>query len=82
MASAHSEAPSSAQVIDLMDALRASLASKGAKTAAKAAPKAAPAAEEAAVPAGALKERKGVRRAPKSEEAVVATTTTRARARK
>ena len=83
VASAHSEAPSSAQVIDLMDALRASLASKGAKTAAKAAPKAAPAAEEAAVPAGALKERKGVRRAAKSEEeAVVATTTTRARARK
>jgi DNA end-binding protein Ku len=82
VASAHSEAPSSAQVIDLMDALRASLASKSAKTAAKAAPKAAPAAEEAAVPAGALKERKGVRRAAKSEEAVVATTTTRARARK
>ena len=83
VASAHSEAPSSAQVIDLMDALRASLSSKGAKTAAKAAPKAAPASEEAAVPAGALKERKGVRRAAKSEEeAVVATTTTRARARK
>jgi len=83
VASAHSEAPSSAQVIDLMDALRASLASKGAKPPAKAAPKAAPAAEEPAVPAGALKERKGVRRAAKSEEeAGVATTTTRARARK
>jgi len=83
VASAHSEAPSSAQVIDLMDALRASLASKGAKPAAKPAPKSAPAVEEATVPAGALKERKGVRRAAKSEEAAaVATTTTRARARK
>src|SRR5262245_46710562 len=52
------ESPATGQVIDLMEALRASLGKRGgaaAKPAAKPAPQ--------AIPAGALKERKGVRRA-------------------
>jgi len=58
VASTATEAPQGAQVIDLMDALRASLG----KTAGKAGkPAAAPAVAE-------LKERKGVKRAAKSEE--------------
>ncbi len=60
VASAHDEAPSSAQVIDLMDALRASLGKKAA------------AAQPVVVaPAAAAKERKGARRAaaPKAEPA-------------
>jgi DNA end-binding protein Ku len=55
------ESPATGQVIDLMEALRASLGKKGA--AASANGKAAKAAEPEAIPAGALKERKGVRRA-------------------
>lgn len=84
IASAHAEAPSSAQVIDLMDALRASLSQKAGKAAAKGAAKPTPAAAEAeaAVPAGALKERKGVRRAAKSEEVAAPAVAPRARARK
>lgn len=60
VASAHDEAPSSAQVIDLMDALRASLGKKAA------------AAQPVVVaPAAAAKERKGARRAaaPKAQPA-------------
>jgi DNA end-binding protein Ku len=72
VASAHDEAPSTAQVIDLMDALRASLGKKAA--AGK------PVVVEAA--AAPAKERKGAKRAaaPKVEEAAPAPT--RARARK
>jgi DNA end-binding protein Ku len=69
------EAPASAQVIDLMDALRASLERKPAKAGAA---KAAKAAE--AVPATALQERKPAKRAAKVEEPAVAPA--RARARK
>jgi DNA end-binding protein Ku len=71
VASAHHEAPSTAQVIDLMDALRASLSKKPA--AAKTAAPAEPAAE-------APKERKGAKRsaATKADEAAPAP----ARARK
>jgi DNA end-binding protein Ku len=64
------ETPATGQVIDLMEALRASLGKKGAAAAASAngkpaaAGRAVPrAAEPEAIPAGALKERKGVRRA-------------------
>jgi DNA end-binding protein Ku len=57
------ESPATGQVIDLMEALRASLGKKGA-AAATGNGKAAKAAEAEAIPAGALKERKGVRRAP------------------
>ncbi|MDW3683004.1 Ku protein [Cupriavidus sp. CV2] len=67
------EVASSGQVIDLMDALRASLA-KGGKTKAPATRAKTPAAE---VPALATKERKGVKRAEKVEPAP-----TRVRARK
>jgi len=56
------ETPATGQVIDLMEALRASLGKKGGAAAA-ANGKGAKAAEPAAIPAGALKERKGVRRA-------------------
>ena len=58
VASAHDEAPSSAQVIDLMDALRASLGKKAA-------------AAKPAAPAAEAKERKGAKRAaaPKAETA-------------
>jgi DNA end-binding protein Ku len=65
------------QVIDRMDALRASL---GAKAGAKTAKKTAAAAE--AIPAGALKERKGVKRAPKEAEPVAVPARANARARK
>jgi DNA end-binding protein Ku len=81
------EPGSTGQVIDLMEALRASLGKKAGK-----APVAAPAAKPAiaaeataAVPAEALKERKGARRAaPKVEEvaAAAAPAPARARARK
>jgi DNA end-binding protein Ku len=75
VASAHDEQPSSGQVIDLMEALRASL---GKKAASGAPAKSAKAAEVA--PALGLGERKGVKRAPKVdvEEAAPA----KARARK
>ena len=71
----HEPAASGAQVIDLVEALRASLGKAGA--AKKAAP--AKAAEPAAAPAEASKERKGVKRAAKVEEAAVAPARTRAR---
>jgi DNA end-binding protein Ku len=73
VASARAEEASGggAQVIDLVDALRASLGQRS---------KAKPAAKDAAVPASALKDRKPARRAPKVEEPVAAPT--RARARK
>jgi len=75
VASAHDEAPSTAQVIDLMDALRASLGKKAA--AAKPV-----VIEPAEAPAVKAKERKGAKRAaaPKVEEAAPAPA--RARARK
>ena len=79
VASAHDEAPSTAQVIDLMEALRASL---GKKTAAAAKPVLVEAAD---APAAEAKERKGAKRAataasaPKTEEA---TAPARTRARK
>jgi DNA end-binding protein Ku len=62
---AHEEVdtPATGQVIDLMEALRASLGKKGGVAAAAGNGKAAKAAEPEAIPAGALKERKGVRRA-------------------
>jgi DNA end-binding protein Ku len=75
------ESPATGQVIDLMDALRASLGNKrgaAASGAGKAAAKAAKA--EEAVPAGALNERKGVRRAATAEAAAPAPA--RARAKK
>jgi DNA end-binding protein Ku len=60
VASAHDEAPSTAQVIDLMDALRASL---GKKAAARAKPVVVEDADEPAAAAAAPKERKGAKRA-------------------
>lgn len=70
------EAPASAQVIDLMEALRASLGKKGAKPA----PAKAPSSEDdEAVSAGALKERKAVKRAAKTTEPAAAGARTRAR---
>ena len=77
VASAHAEAPSGGQVIDLMDALRASLTRRPGKAPPA---KAASPAEEAAIPAGALSQRKAVRRAAKAEEP--AATPARSRARK
>jgi DNA end-binding protein Ku len=77
VASVPTEAATSAQVIDLMDALRASLSPRPAGKSAGAA-KVAPA---AALPADGLKERKGARRAAKAEEPV-AEPAPRARARK
>lgn len=73
VASAHNEEPSTGQVIDLMEALRASLGKKGG--AAKAAIKAAP------VEMLQSKERKGVKRASKTPE-VEETATAKTRARK
>jgi DNA end-binding protein Ku len=85
VASARAEEPSSGQVIDLMEALRASIgqkAGKGAAAPAKASNGKAekqPAKAEA-IPAGALKERKPVKRAPKVlEEVAAAPARTRAR---
>lgn len=76
VASTATEAPQGAQVIDLMDALRASLGKTAGKSA-KPAPAAAPAVAE-------LKERKGVKRAAKAEEAAAEAPAApqRARARK
>jgi len=72
------EAPSGGQVIDLMEALRASLGQRGKAAAAKPAGGAAE-----SIPAAALKERKAVRRAAtkEAEEPAVAAPA-RARARK
>ena len=73
VASAHNEEPSTAQVIDLMDALRASLGKK-------------PAAVKVAGGTGAAgaesKERKGAKRAAKAEETVLAPAPVKARAKK
>ena len=75
VASAHDETPSTAQVIDLMDALRASLGKKpGGGAIAKPAPTA---------PLAEVKERKGAKRAAKPDEAVAAAVVpVRARAKK
>ena len=75
VASAHDETPSTAQVIDLMDALRASLGKKpGSGATAKPAPTA---------PLAEVKERKGAKRAAKPDEAVAAAVVpVRARAKK
>ena len=70
------ESPATGQVIDLMEALRASLGKRGAAAGANGGAKPAKAAK--AEPAEALKERKGVRRAA----AEPATTPARVRARK
>jgi DNA end-binding protein Ku len=71
------EPQAGAQVIDLVEALRASLGAKGAGKAKAVAPARAAAAE--AAPVEAAKERKGVKRAAKVEEAVAPA---RARAKK
>ena len=76
VASEHAEAPAGGQVIDLMEALRASLGQQRGKPA----PARKEEREAELIPAGALKERKAVRRAPKVEEPVAAPA--RARARK
>ena len=76
VASAHAETGATAQVIDLVDALRASLGQRPAKAAATAA-KAPKGAE--LIPEGALKERKALRRAPKATEPVAAPAPARAR---
>ena len=73
---APTEAATSAQVIDLMDALRASLSQRPAKKAGAAKAEATP-----ALPAEGLKERKGARCAAKAEEPV-AEPAPRVRARK
>jgi DNA end-binding protein Ku len=77
VASAHAEAPTGAQVIDLMDALRASLGKRQGKAAPAKVAKAADDAE--AIPAGALKDRKPARRAPKVAESEAAPARSRAR---
>ena len=87
VASARSEEPTSGQVIDLMEALRASIGQKGngAKAATPKAEKAEkPAAKVAAIPAGELKERKPAKRAPKEAvvEEVAATVPARKQSRK
>ena len=87
VASAHNEdEPAGGQVIDLMDALRASL-SKGLKPATAAAttlPKTPAKATPTNVTAmQEVKERKGAKRAPKSEvQAAISATSTRSRAKK
>jgi DNA end-binding protein Ku len=75
VASAHNEAPSTGQVIDLMEALRASLGKKAASGSAKAM------AKEAPVETLQSKERKGVKRASKAPE-VEETAPAKTRARK
>ena len=82
VASAPNEATGGAQVIDLMDALRASLGQKRGKAATKVAAKSDAIADAGSgvIPAGALKERKAAKRATKSEEPAVAPA--RARERK
>jgi DNA end-binding protein Ku len=80
VASAHAEEPGTAQVIDLMEALRASL---GKKTAA-AKPAAAEPADAEPAAAAAPKERKGAKRAaaPQAEEPTAAPVPARARGKK
>jgi DNA end-binding protein Ku len=77
VASAHDEAPSTAQVIDLMEALRASLGKKAATATAAKPVVVEPAAAEA-------KERKGAKRAAtaKADESAAAPAPARARAKK
>ncbi|WP_284619570.1 non-homologous end joining protein Ku [Aquabacterium humicola] len=86
VASERAEAHEGAQVIDLMEALRASLGggAKAGKAAAKATKPAAAPATVDAIPAGALKERKAAKRAPAvvEEAAAAAPAPARARARK
>jgi DNA end-binding protein Ku len=79
VAAAHEETQGTGQVIDLMEALRASLAKKPAagKPAAKAA-----AAPVEAQPVAAAKERKGAKRAAQPAEAEAAAAPAKARARK
>ena len=79
VATAPVESAGGAQVIDLMEALRASLG-KGGKAAAGGKAGKAESGKAEAIPAGALKERKAVRRADKTGEPAVAAP--RARARK
>ncbi|RZT97801.1 Ku protein [Rivibacter subsaxonicus] len=75
VASERNEETTGAQVIDLMEALRASLGQRSGKAAATTATP-----EDAAIPAGALKDRKSVKRAAKvAEEAVAAPARSRAR---
>jgi DNA end-binding protein Ku len=87
VASAHEETQGTAQVIDLMEALRASLAKKP-EGAARAKPQAAAATKVAAIetqPVIATKERKGAKRAASAEaavKAVQAPVPAKARARK
>jgi len=81
------EPPAGAQVIDLMEALRASLAQRGATPApdSKKAPTAATEVQadtEATIPASALKERKPARRTAKLVEPVPVESPARVRARK
>jgi DNA end-binding protein Ku len=79
VASARAEAPeSTGQVIDMMDALRASLAQRAGKAPAKAPAKTTKPAP-AEIPAGALKERKPVKRVAKTAEPVAAPAPARAR---
>ena len=83
VASAHNEEPSTAQVIDLMDALRASLGKKPGSAAAAPAKAAAKAAADTVTPLADIKERKGAKRAAKSDEPAVAPAApARARAKK
>jgi DNA end-binding protein Ku len=82
VASAHNEEPSSGQVIDLMDALKASLGKKAAMAPAAARP-AAKAAAGNVTPMTDAKERKVARRAAKPDEpAPVPATSARGRAKK
>jgi DNA end-binding protein Ku len=74
VASVPVEGVQSGQVIDLMEALRASLGQR------KAAP--APAARAEVIPEGALKERKAAKRAPAAPEPAAAPAPARSRARK
>ena len=83
VASAHNEEPSTAQVIDLMDALRASLGKKPGSAAATPAKAVAKAATDTVTPLADIKERKGAKRAAKSDEPAVAQAApARARAKK
>jgi len=83
VASAHNEEPSSGQVIDLMDALKASLGKKAATAPAAARQPAAKAAAGNVTPMTDAKERKVARRAAKPDEpAPVPATSARGRAKK
>jgi DNA end-binding protein Ku len=79
IASAHAEAPTGGQVIDLMDALRASLSKRRGKQPEQAVPAESEAESADVIPAGALKERKPARRATKVAEPEAAPARSRAR---